>query len=217
MKKKDLIALILNIVLVVLGTIGLVIATNDGINIIEYYTEDSNILGIISSLLFVICLLIKRDKELLPKWVLDLRFVSSCCLALTFIIVISVLAFTTYDNYFEGLIHLLTNRSMLYHHLLCPVISFISFSFFEGDRRLNKKKTIYLALIPTFIYGLVTVILNILKVIEGPYPFLMVYNQAWYMSIIWIVVIFVVNYITSRYILLINQINAPRIKRNKEV
>lgn len=217
MKKKDLIALILNIVLVVLGTIGLVIATNDGINIIEYYTEDSNILGIISSLLFVVCLLIKRDKELLPKWVLDLRFVSSCCLALTFIIVISVLAFTTYDNYFEGLIHLLTNRSMLYHHLLCPVISFISFSFFEGDRRLNKKKTIYLALIPTFIYGLVTVILNILKVIEGPYPFLMVYNQAWYMSIIWIVVIFVVNYITSRYILLINQINAPRIKRNKEV
>lgn len=217
MKKKDLIALILNIVLVALGTIGLVIATNDGINIIEYYTEDSNILGIISSLLFVVCLLIKRDKELLPKWVLDLRFVSSCCLALTFIIVISVLAFTTYDNYFEGLIHLLTNRSMLYHHLLCPVISFISFSFFEGDRRLNKKKTIYLALIPTFIYGLVTVILNILKVIEGPYPFLMVYNQAWYMSIIWIVVIFVVNYITSRYILLINQINAPRIKRNKEV
>ena len=59
-------------------------------------------------------------------------------------------------------------------------------------------------------------LLNVLKVVEGPYPFLMVYNQKWYMSIIWIIVIFVVDYIISRNILLFNQIRAPRIKLKRD-
>ena len=213
MKKNDLISTILNILVAVLGTIGLVIAIKENINLMEFYTEDSNILALVVSLIYAIFMLIKKDRELLPKWIVVLRYVATCCLALTFIVVITVLSLLSYDNYFEGLIHLTTSGSMLYHHLLCPVISIISFIFFEGDRRLNKKKTIYYAIIPTFIYGLIMIILNLLKVEEGPYPFLMVYNQAFYMSIIWIIVIYLVDYLISRYILLFNQINAPHIRK----
>ena len=44
-----------------------------------------------------------------------------------------------------------------------------------------------MAWIPTVIYAVVVVILNILKLLEGPYPFLYVYKQPWYISLVWAV------------------------------
>lgn len=38
-------------------------------------------------------------------------------------------------------------------------------------------------------YLAAAVILNILRVMEGPYPFLLVYAQPWYLSVLWCVVI----------------------------
>ena len=216
MRKNELVSLLLNASVVVLSIIGFVLTTHEGIQIFEYYTQNSNLLACISSLLFIIFVIAKKEINNIPFFVMALRYISTCCLELTFIVVVAILAPTMSNNYFEGLIYLLTNGSMLFHHLLCPIISLISFIFFEGDRRLNKKKTIWLALIPTLIYGFIMMLLNVLKVVEGPYPFLMVYNQKWYMSIIWIIVIFVVDYIISRNILLFNQIRAPRIKLKRD-
>jgi len=42
-------------------------------------------------------------------------------------------------------------------------------------------------LIPTIIYAIISIILNILKVMDGPYLFLHVYNQPIYASVLWII------------------------------
>lgn len=214
MSKKSTLALIFNILATIASVAGFVLFFKAGGNLFMFYTEDSNLLAGIVSLIFVIYLLKYKDVNNLPTWLLILRYVTVTCLTLTFLVVVFVLVPTMSLNILDGLKHLLFSDSMLFHHFLCPVLSTISFIFFEGDRRLNKKKTIYFALIPTFIYGLIMIVLNILKVVVGPYPFLMVYRQAWYMSIIWIIVILGGDYLISRFILLFNQQRAPRIKRN---
>ena len=210
MKRNEKIALILNIILVILFFIGLFSAIKENINIIEYYTEDSNILSAISSIIFVVFLLIKKDIKHIPNWVCVLRFIGTTCLTLTFIVVVTILVPLDTNSLKDGYVRFLLQGSMLYHHFLCPVISFISFSIFEANKNLNKKKYIWYALIPTFIYGLIFIILNILKVVNGPYPFLRVYNQSVFVSLIWIVVIFSVNYLMAQLILYLNQLRANR-------
>ena len=46
-----------------------------------------------------------------------------------------------------------------------------------------------MALLPTLVYALVLVILNLAKLVDGPYPFLKVYQQPVYMSCIWVLAI----------------------------
>ena len=206
-------ALICNILLVILGGIGLYLACSEN-NVVEYYTNDSNILCLLSSLLFVIYMIIKKDVGEIPFFASLLRYMATACLTLTFFVVF-YLASTAGDTYFEGLLMFFTNGSMLFYHLLCPIISFISFTFFEGDRRLNKKKTIYLAMIPTVVYAIILIILNASNVVEGPYPFLMVNKNPVYISLIWVVVILGLNYLFARFILLFNQKHSPRRKRKE--
>ena len=210
MKRKEIIALILNIVLVALSILGLILVSKQVDNLFLYYTENSNILSLISSLLFAIFLLIKKDIKHIPTWVCVLRYIGTCCLAVTFIVVVTILIPSNNANYLEGAKHLLLEGSMLFHHFLCPIISFISFTVFEGNEKLNKNKTIWYALIPTFIYGIIFVTLNIVKVVDGPYPFLRVYRQPWYMSILWIFVIFIGNYYIAKLILYLNQMSINR-------
>jgi len=50
--------------------------------------------------------------------------------------------------------------------------------------KLSRRQT-KIALIPTIIYGIVALLLNILKVMDGPYPFLKVYQQPFFISIPW--------------------------------
>ena len=201
--KNRKIPLILNSILVILCIIGIFFTFKENIFIFEYYTEDSNILAGIGSLLFVIYSI--RNKEI-PMWLVMLRYISVCCLVVTFIVVVFVLIPTMSNSYLEGVRHLLLSGSMLFHHFLCPVISFLSFVLFEKDERLNKKKYIYYPFIPTLIYGFILITLNILRKVIGPYPFLMVYYQPWYMTIIWIFVIGIGNYLIAYVTLFLNQL-----------
>ncbi len=57
-----------------------------------------------------------------------------------------------------------------------------------------EKRDSLLALIPTGLYALVMVPLNVFRVYDGPYPFLRVHNQPWYMSILWMAAIFLVAF-----------------------
>lgn len=207
MRRKSLVALILNIILVIFGLIGVILASKEIENILLFYTEDSNILAIISSLLFVIFLIVKKDIKYIPTWVCIFRYVATCCLSVTMIVVITILIPSDNISYFDGIKHFMLEGSMLFHHFLCPVISFISFTMFEGNEKLNKKKTIWFAIIPTFIYGLLFTTLNVLRIVDGPYPFLRVHNQSWFMSIVWIIVIFVGNYLIAKLVLYLNQLS----------
>lgn len=207
MRRKSLVALILNIILVIFGLIGVILASKEIENIFLFYTEDSNILAIISSLLFAIFLIVKKDIKHIPTWVCTFRYVATCCLSVTMIVVITILIPSDNISYFDGIKHFMLEGSMLFHHFLCPVISFISFTMFEGNEKLNKKKTIWFAIIPTFIYGLLFTVLNILRIVDGPYPFLRVHNQSWFISIVWIIVIFVGNYLIAKLVLYLNQLS----------
>lgn len=214
MKKNSIVALVLNIISITCCVIGFFLIPNTITNVFEYYTQDSNVFAAIASLLFVVFLISKKNIEEIPVWVLMLRYISTTCLVVTFLVVAFVLIPMMNNGDLLNTIKIsLFSNAMLFHHFLCPIICTISFIFFEGDRRLNKKKTIYFALIPTMIYGTILLVLNIAKIVVGPYPFLMVYAQAWYMVVIWLVVILVGDYLISRFILLWNQQRAPRIKR----
>ena len=94
-------------------------------------------------------------------------------------------------------------------------LAVISFTLFEGDRRLNKKKTITLALLPTVLYAAILTILNMTSKVVGPYPFLMVNRNSPLISIIWAVAILVITYVLARFILLYNQKHSPRRKRKE--
>ena len=60
--------------------------------------------------------------------------------------------------------------------------------FFESHN-IKGLKDNFRAIYFTLIYAAIFITLNILKVYEGPYPFLMVYKQPVYMSIIWFILI----------------------------
>ena len=176
--------IIINLVIAILEIIGFILVFSElGITSFEYYTEDSNLLLLISSIIFLIY--ISKNKEL-PKWFESFRFIAVVSTTLTLIIVLTVLSWTT-DL---GLYHLLFNGSMLYHHTLCPVLAILSFVLLEKYETINTVKGLYF----TIIYAVIMIILNVLKIVEGPYPFLMVYKQPIFHSILWTVVILAITY-----------------------
>ena len=179
MKKK--VSLLLNLLIVILEIIGFIISTNVNKRIaIEYYTEDSNILALASSLLFVIFLL---SKNKIPRWLQLFKYMTTICLTVTFLVVLFILGPMLEFNY--GWLFL--SNGLLFQHLLCPILSIIVFIYF--DDICFKKRDSIRGLYLTIIYATIIIILNILKIIKGPYPFLYIYEQPIYMSIIWAILI----------------------------
>ena len=190
---KKRIAIILNIFIVIFEIIGLLLTYKANSRIaIEYYTEDSNILGLISSLLLLIFLL---GNKKIPKWLKLFKYSTTICLTVTFFVVIFILA----PMYNFDYAYLLFHNELLYHHFLCPILSTVTFICFDSLGSISSKET-FVGLILTFIYAIIMTVLNILRIIEGPYPFLMVYKQSILMSLIWLIVILGLAYFIA-YIL----------------
>ncbi|HPE96291.1 MAG TPA: hypothetical protein PLT66_09535, partial [Bacillota bacterium] len=89
---------------------------------------------------------------------------------------------------FDHTVEYLTGGSMLYHHTICPIIAIVSFMFLEDNSSIEKKQ-VFLSILPTGLYAVPVLILNIAKIMYGPYPFLYVYEQPIWMTCIWIIVI----------------------------
>ena len=198
-KNKTIMSIILNTIIFIIELLVLIkIAINKESLGIEYYTVESNLIALVSSALYVICsivLLVGKIKNI-PKFVKVLRYIETTSLFLTFFVVITILGQTTNLGYKT----LLFTGNMLYQHTICPIISIISFIFFE-NYDFKGIKDITLAVLFTYLYAVVAIALNLLKIIEGPYPFLLVYKQPFYMSIIWLVVIMIIVNILA-YILI---------------
>ena len=220
MNKKEITAVVLNGILIALGIIGMIrVVDHYHASAIIYYTVDSNIVCLISSILFFIFMLIKKNITEIPFFVMALRFIATVCLIVTFIVVVAYIApaklWVPNGTYLDNLKVVLLRDDMLYQHLLCPVICFISFSFFEGDRRLNKKKTIWYGVIATLVYGITMIILNLLKIVDGPYPFFKVNEDPVVYSLVMVAII-LMSYLFGRFVLLLNQkYSVRRIKKAK--
>ena len=204
MTKNNKLALGSNILLIVLASLGLYFSIVDK-NAFLYYSDNVGMFALSSSIIYVIIVLAKKEPNFLC---LALRYVSTACLVLTLVGTFYV-ATTTGENYLDSFI----KGSHLFNNLLCPIVSFVSFTMFEGDRRLNKKKTIWYALIPTVIYAIIMLVCNVSNTFTGPYPFMMINDNPVYVTVVVFIVTIILNYVIGRFLLLSNQKHAPRRKK----
>ncbi len=150
-------ARILNLAIVILELIAFVrVRKNRSLKeSLIFYTQISNILTLFSSVLLVI---------LGQRYFVEVfRFLSVCMLVMTFFVTACILVPLSGRGR-----ELLFSGSGLFHHLIIPVLSAISFLFAEDRVSLV---WIWLPVTVTLIYGLIMLYLNASGVIDGPYPF----------------------------------------------
>lgn len=156
-----------------------------------FYTEDSNILSAcICAMVAVgqlVCIFTGRE---LPRWLHTLKYIATCCLTMTFLTVVFVLGPMYEDG--NGWYIMLFTDSMLYHHFLNPVLAILSLVLFERLPRLPQRQ-VWWALVPTILYGLYDLHGNITGTIDGPYPFMRVYDQTIQETLMWFTIILVTN------------------------
>ena len=97
-----------------------------GIQNLRYYTVLSNILALIVSFLYITYYILSFNKKgaSFPKWLSQLKFTTCTCLALTFVVVITVLI--PIDG-IQSIDHYIFGSANIYHHVLCPIVMFFSF------------------------------------------------------------------------------------------
>lgn len=189
-KRNLKISLTLNIIIVIMEIIGLIMSiVQMQWGMFQFYTQDSNLVAMAACAVLALyqIAILRGKKKKIPSWVTAFKYVAVCLVSVTFLVVIFVLA-PLNGNGIESYKLMLLKGTMLYHHFLCPILAFVSFLFFENDNMIMRKYT-KIAVLPTIIYAVTAVILNVMHVMQGPYPFLMVYNQPVYMSVVWFVVI----------------------------
>ena len=135
----------------------------------------------------LVCIFTGRE---LPRWLHTLKYIATCCLTMTFLTVVFVLGPYCADQ--GGVVFLLTESSMLYHHLLNPLCAFVSFVLLEREPKLPAR-CVPLALVPTMLYGSVALWANYQRLITGPYPFLLVYQQTTRQTVLWCAAILAMN------------------------
>ena len=205
-----------NLLLIVLSLAGFYLSLRHGPSVLLYYTEESNLLGLLGGLGMLVFLLVKKDISKVPTSILLLKFTGTICLLVT--LCVTALVLVPQSVLTGGEMpwwYFFIGDSMLFHHTLCPLVAFFTFLFFENDKRYNKKKTIWYPVLLTLLYGIVMLMLNYLKKIVGPYFFLMVYAQPWYLIAGIILAILILTYILARTALISNQKQLHKARRKQ--
>lgn len=194
-KKLCILGCILDVLIVIFGCLGSYIEIHENtIVMLSYYTTDSNILMAAACMLDIYYQIRAGKGETAPKWIKKVKFFGVCCMSITFLVVFFVLApqggiVGYYRSFFEG--------ALKYQHFLCPLLAVLSFFLVDSRQEAVGKTTAKLALIPTVCYAIAATVGNIIKVMHGPYPFLYVYEQPIYMSILWAVIVLGMAYVIS--------------------
>lgn len=192
---------VLNAVIIMMELFGLTLSIIHQKGLcLQYYTIDSNILALISSIL----VLMNYKKKKIPKYVNILKYISAVVLLITFLVVIFVLA-PVENNYQQWLLE----GEMLFHHLLCPILAFISFVFVEKKIKLDRKDIKY-PVIASLIYSIILIILNYAHVVSGPYSFLRFNYHSFTNNLINIICFVTLFILTSIFVYQIKN------KRNKK-
>lgn len=196
MEKRN-VSIALSIIIIILEIIALIVCYNSfGINL-AYYTIDSNIFLLISTILYLITI------NNVPKIVQLIKYSSTLSVFITFLVVVFVL-YPMYDFNFQ---FMFLDGPNLYMHVLCPLLAVISFIFFDSNEIENSLKNNLRSLYFTIIYAIILISLNILNVVSGPYPFLKVNQQSPLMSVFWIVLIMGGALILSKVLLFLKDMN----------
>ncbi len=161
--KKRKIATIINILIIVFVTIGLIcmllnikfmskqtLLTANKIENFKFFTVDSNILMGLSALLYVIYnnKVIKKEQKEIPKKVGQIKLIATTAIMLTFLVTAFFLVPTSiYPAW------MFYQNSNLFFHLVVPLLSLYSFLFLEKDYHLPWKNT-FLGILPIIIYSI---------------------------------------------------------------
>lgn len=137
--KYSLISNIIIVLMVVMATIMMftgfsfmgksMVLSSSKLSMFKYFTVDSNFLMGMISCIFVYYLVKKKD---IPKWLYSLKLLGTVGVALTFFTVVFYLAPTTKYGYFSMFLN-----ANLFYHLFVPVLSMITFLFFEKTSSLE--------------------------------------------------------------------------------
>ena len=145
----------------------------------EWYTVDSNVLQMIVSVLIVWYCYKGRS---IPRYVTILHFITAVGLTVTFLIAAFVLAPE------GGVAYYFFQNVAPINHFIGPVLSVVSLLFLEKVEKLPMKIILYPAC-ATLFYGSVSLILNAVKIMDGPYFFLRVYEESAGTIILWFAII----------------------------
>ena len=162
---------------------------------IIFYTNQSNFLALLGSALFVLFgIRALLGDARLPHGIKVFRLMCTVQLYITFIVVLAALL--PMNLAAGGNLMAMYGGSMLVMHLLAPLVSLVSFVFLEGTPRLTLGDT-WIAIQYTWIYSVVMVILNAAGKVDGPYPFLQVDVNPWWLNLLYAVVLLPGGYLVS--------------------
>ena len=188
MKRKQILImnLILHSLVVILGSIAIAIqfkttSTNNSVSmggwhVFRFFMNDGNIFCMVVSLItmcHIIYSLVKGD-DVLPKWIYILNLMSAVSGLLIFFTVLFVLWPTLGPRLFVGYL-------MVVLHVVNPIL--VSTSFLFTMHKDTKIKEGLYGMVPMLVYGVPVLSLIISKVWTGnliPYPFLKVYDNPWW-------------------------------------
>ena len=182
------IAMALNalIVVVEVWAIGNGIAQR-GIMDLMFYTELSNIFGgVACALCFVGELRELRGAGACPHAFRLAKFAASCCLLMTFVVVVLVLMPTYNAAGMDGFYLMFCIQELPITHFAGPMLVFVSYVVFEAERTMTFRQSM-MALVPTLAYAAVAYPCNIAGIWEGPYPFLLVWQMPVWQSVLWFI------------------------------
>ena len=179
-KREDSAVFYVNLILVILETVALV---HDiyafGFGLFEWYTVDSNVLQLVVSVWVISCVLRKQH---FPTLLTVAHFISAVGLTVTFLIAAFVLAPE------GGIAYYFLNDVAPINHFIGPLLSVISLLFLEKTKKLPLNIIIWPAA-ASLAYGVAALILNALRIMDGPYFFLQVYEQSAGVIIMWFAII----------------------------
>lgn len=160
MNKTQKISLALCLVVFIMAVVGSIMCFGEiyitptkpldhGIRLLKFFTVQSNILGGITALIYIIYLIREnKTQKPIPFAVRILRYIATIDLIITFLVVALFLGFI----YEEGYFMLFVNANFFFHFAI-PVINFISFAFFEDAPKMKTKQTLW-GLLHVFLYSI---------------------------------------------------------------
>ena len=172
-------ALTANIIIIILELIIFYTCRSHRLEVMVFYTQLSNLVTLISS----VCFVISRDAAI----TIILRYLSTVMLVMTVLVTLFVLV-----PMGAGFIRMMLSGNGLFHHTLCPLISITSYFLWE-----QHSSYWLIPVVVTLVYGLVILLLNHARIVEGPYPFFRVHEQSAKATVIWMVALTVLIAILS--------------------
>ena len=143
-------------------------------DILKYYTYLHNLIALLVSVVFFICLIVcmVSDREI-PELLRGIRYVATCGLVAAMIMFLTIFGAgkkiaLTEDDFLSGIFPEIANAVL---HYICPILSLVSFVLFERELPLFNGIWTSVTAIPSCLYWIVYIILSATKSWEEPYAF----------------------------------------------